>query len=112
CGVEAVATDPCPEGAQTDQPGATPRDCGDHPKPSPERATQTCPRSAPVPPCQGFFSGACLPSRGDAPGWFVAAPSGRGNSVPRSQCLDPHFPSDVDLFSEPPTHRPADRTAQ
>src|SRR5947208_11142389 len=28
----------------------------------------------------------CLGPRGDAPGWFVAAPSGRGETVP-----DPHF---------------------
>src|SRR5438270_11987049 len=43
----------CPEGAATYQPRATPWGGVDHPKPSPERATQTGPGPTLVPPFQG-----------------------------------------------------------
>jgi hypothetical protein len=49
----AVAADLRPEGAQTDQPGASSRDRAGHPKKSPERATQTGQEPSPVPPFQG-----------------------------------------------------------
>ena len=51
-----------PRRGKTDQPGATPRDPGDHPKPRPERARQPGPGAAPVRPFQGGFPrGASLP---------------------------------------------------
>src|SRR5437016_7918181 len=48
---------PCPEGAATDQPGATPRELDDHPRTSPEGAAH-----GPAPRLEGSPPGH-LPSR-------------------------------------------------
>jgi hypothetical protein len=72
CRERTVAADPCPERAQTHQPGATSRDSGDPPQQCPERATQPGHGSAPVTPFQSFSDGGHFGSRGVAEGWHSA----------------------------------------
>src|SRR5262249_29627628 len=72
--------DPCPEGAATHQPGATPRGPEESSLPQALKGRHKTPSSWRWRACfalSGQGSRSATDSRGVAPGWFVAAPSGR-----------------------------------
>ncbi len=75
----------CPEGAATHQPGATPREQVADPDPCPERAKPARQRQREklgfCAALSGLGVGNSSWSRGVAPGWCVAAPSGQESTA-------------------------------